>query len=229
MNPSGRRSLERLRELAHASEPRAGLVWAPHGDPETTEILLVRHAQIQPSASQHDVHLTDIGRAQAEALAEFLATLPVAAIYSSPYGRCRQTAEPAARLLGLEIIDNPDLREVDAYLPPGKTLAEALDEDPAKLLLETKLWDSRAPFGESSAAVRQRSLRAVDMAIAAFPGQCVVLVTHGPTIAAVVAELLQSPLDFGFMPSLTSITVVAAKGDKRDLRVVNALPHLYSL
>src|SRR3546814_14396193 len=73
-----------------------------------TTILLIRHAA-------HDlvgraivgrmpgVHLSRAGRQQAEKVAERLARESLAAVYSSPLARARETAEPLARRLRLEM------------------------------------------------------------------------------------------------------------------------------
>ena len=47
--------------------------------------------------------LTDRGRLQAEAVGERLCAAGINRIFSSPMGRARETAEPACRMLGLEM------------------------------------------------------------------------------------------------------------------------------
>lgn len=57
--------------------------------------------------------LTERGVKQAEAAAVRLAAVKLDKIYSSPLGRARQTAEPTARLLGLDVQIEEWSREID--------------------------------------------------------------------------------------------------------------------
>src|SRR5690349_4338078 len=83
-----------------------------------TEVYLIRHADALPGVEEvlpgdyDDQALTTKGRQQADALAERLRTIPLAAIYSSPILRAIQTAEPAARTHDLQVQIEPELREV---------------------------------------------------------------------------------------------------------------------
>ena len=70
-------------------------------------VYLVRHAK---AGSRHEWHqpddlrpLTANGERQAEALVEQLGDLPIKRVLSSPSMRCRQTVEPLAEHLGLEL------------------------------------------------------------------------------------------------------------------------------
>ena len=65
--------------------------------PPFTTLVLVRHGVTEEtgpilSGRRPGIGLSDKGRQQAEAAGERLAGLPVAAVYSSPLERCRQTA-----------------------------------------------------------------------------------------------------------------------------------------
>src|SRR5678815_160430 len=92
------------------------------------EIWLLRHAAAEESSSSGkdaDRALTAEGEKRARAVARGLASLEpeVERVLTSPYRRARQTAEPAARELGLE----GALRESRA-LEPGRDPQEILDE-----------------------------------------------------------------------------------------------------
>lgn len=74
----------------------------------TTTIVIVRHADVDdPVSLEDDPPLNAIGRARADLLSRFLQYLDVVggvnAIYAAPYRRARQTAQPLADRLGLEI------------------------------------------------------------------------------------------------------------------------------
>ena len=59
-------------------------------------LIMVRHGE--PNYEKDC--LTETGRQQAAAAAERLAREGITAVYASPMGRARETAEPACRLLG---------------------------------------------------------------------------------------------------------------------------------
>ena len=56
--------------------------------------------------------LTERGKIQAEAVGKRIAASKIDKIYSSPMGRARMTAEPAARLLGLDVNIEPWAYEI---------------------------------------------------------------------------------------------------------------------
>jgi len=83
-------------------------------------LYLIRHGQTPANvAGELDTAppgavLTDLGRAQAEALVSVLAEEPVAAVYASPLRRTQLSAAPLAAALGLEVQVQPGLEEVRA-------------------------------------------------------------------------------------------------------------------
>jgi len=226
---------ERLRELGAATDPRAGLtslIFVTPGE-GVTDLLLIRHAQIQSTMSADDLHLTDLGREQAEVLAQHLSHGKLDAIYASPTARARETAEPLARIhtLIIDVVDG--LRDVESQRPFDKPLPELLaDEygpDEAANVMERMraemTFDAIAPLIESSASFRGRVTAAIEGIIDGHPGERVAVVTHAPVIMSYVATILGSPRDFPMNPKLTSITRVLAKDGRRTLDYANATPY----
>ena len=74
-------------------------------DNTTTTVILVRHAEKQGTGD--DPSLTAAGRERAQALVHVLGEVEIAAIYSTPYARTRETAQPLAVALGLEVTERP--------------------------------------------------------------------------------------------------------------------------
>ena len=70
-----------------------------------TTVILVRHAEKQTTGD--DPSLTEAGRARARALVHVLGEADIAAVYSTPYARTRETAQPLAAALGLDVTERP--------------------------------------------------------------------------------------------------------------------------
>ena len=132
--------------------------------------MLVRHSETDWNAERRwqghaDVPLNDRGREQAQRLAEELAAEKLDAICASDLARARETAEIVGATLGVEVVVDPDLREIDVGSRQGRTWSE-VDDQPE--------WD-----GEPHEAHAERVLRAVRAIAERHPSQRVLVVTHG--------------------------------------------------
>lgn len=153
--------------------------------------MLVRHGATEWNVTkraqgQADVPLNDLGRRQARHLADLLRRRDIDAVYSSDLQRAVDTIKPLADERGLEVVADPDLREIDQGEWTGLTTDVIRHRWP-------DLWGparhhSARPGGESPADVRERALRAVRRAVERHPGGAVVVVSHGGTIRWLVAE-----------------------------------------
>ncbi|HXH81530.1 MAG TPA: histidine phosphatase family protein, partial [Candidatus Tectomicrobia bacterium] len=108
-------------------------------------------------AGLRDVPLTGRGRQQADALARALADVPLGAVYASPLGCARETAEVVARPHGLPVIVEPAFREM-AF---GRWEGLTHDELAARAPSEAEAWVTAPdrvtpPGGESLGAVAGR-------------------------------------------------------------------------
>ena len=207
-----------------------------------TELYLIRHADALPGADEvvaggyDDQALSDLGRRQAEALAARMASVSLAAIYSSPIERALRTARPTAERLGLEIQGEYDLREVElGAIGPAELgsatpqeLAEAIRlrlREIALIALGRGGWSS-IPGAEPSAVLRARVSGVLMRIAAAHPGQRVMVVSHAGVINAALAALLGIPQDYFFPTANTSISVLRMKGERRMLFSLNDIAHL---
>ena len=83
-----------------------------------TRLYLIRHGRPASTwgGADEDPGLDDQGRAQARAVADRLMSLPPGerpvGVVSSPLRRCRETAQPLADLLGIEVVIDPAVGEI---------------------------------------------------------------------------------------------------------------------
>ena len=159
-------------------------------------LLLVRHGQIQANLDgvwhgSTDSVLTPSGRAQARRVGAHLARTRarVAALYSSPLARARDTAAEIARALEVETRLEPDLAEYGLGELEGVSYRVLHSEH--RFFERSQADPSYAPAGgESRAAVGARASAALRRIAGAHRGQEVVVVGHGAALAIALAELL---------------------------------------
>ena len=158
-------------------------------------VLLARHGETDWNAERRfqghaDRPLTDLGRAQAEALAERLARAPIAAVYASDLSRARETAEIVARRHGLAVTPRADLKEVDLGSWSGLTTAEAEERFPQEYLDWRERGRPGWTGGETYEEMRTRALAAVLEIGAGHPNETALVVAHGGTIRALLATAI---------------------------------------
>jgi probable phosphoglycerate mutase len=159
-----------------------------------TIILIARHGQSDWNADRRwqghaDRPLTEKGHEQARALAARLAHIDLEAVYSSDLQRARETAAVVAENQGLEVQEDPDLREVDVGSWSGLTRAEAEERFPEGFAR----WKAGYPGwedGETYEAMTDRVIAAVKRLAAAHTDERVLIVSHGGPIRAIHAEAL---------------------------------------
>ena len=164
-----------------------------------TRFLLLRHGQTELSVERRysgrgNPALTDLGRRQADAAAQFLGNRGgISAVITSPLQRAHDTADAAAKALGLDVTVDADLIETDFGGWEGLTFGEAAERDPA--LHKRGLRDTSVapPDGESFDAAAERVGRARARIISEHPGETVLVVSH----VTPIKTLLRMALDAG--------------------------------
>jgi 2,3-bisphosphoglycerate-dependent phosphoglycerate mutase len=207
------------------------------------ELLMIRHALPERvetrDGSPADPPLSALGRAQAERMARWLAAESFAqraegerspsgrigAIYASPMQRARDTAQPLATALGLEVAIDGDFVEMDhlsvTYVPLEQLKAE-----------DYPRWQALVQQGGlyanvDLAAFRRSVVAAVERAIAAHSGGRVAIVCHGGVINAWAGHVLGISDPFFLDAGYTSISrFLAASTGERSVRSLNETAHL---
>jgi broad specificity phosphatase PhoE len=161
------------------------------------KLLLLRHGQIRANREGRwhgstDSPLTWRGRRDVKRTARFIerADPPVAAIYSSPLSRCRDTAEAIARRLGVGVELHRDLREYAIGAWEGMTFAE-LAERHRFVEIATRDHDFAPPGGETLRQVAERIVPAMQDIHARHDDDARVLVVgHGAALAVALGTLI---------------------------------------
>jgi glucosyl-3-phosphoglycerate phosphatase len=187
--------------------------------------VLWRHGQTIWNAErrfqgQTDIPLDETGEAQAEYAARRLATLRPEAIFSSDLTRATSTAAPLARLTGLAVTTDKDLRERFGGDWEGLTDEEIGERYPA----ERATWNP--PNGEPTAAVADRVRGALARIAGTLAhGQLAVVVSHGAALRLGMERLLGLPEEsFGALGPLSncSWSVLAQRHERWRLLEHNA-------
>jgi probable phosphoglycerate mutase len=193
-------------------------------------VLLVRHGvtattgKILPGRAA-GLHLSDDGRKQAEAAALRIAPLKrVAAIYSSPLERARETALPIARAKRMPIRIDRGLLECDFGEWTGEKLAK-LSKRPEWDVVQRHPSAFRFPGGESFTELQARISGALARLVAQHPGRVIVAVSHADPIKAAVAHALGMPLDLfqRIVIGTASITAIAYARTNASALTVNSV------
>jgi len=172
--------------------------------------VLWRHGQTVWNAErrfqgQSDIPLDETGQAQAERAARLLAALRPDLIVSSDLSRAAQTAAPLARLTGLEVTLDKDLRERHGGRWEGLTDTEIRTRYP----VEHANWTP--PDGEPSPVVADRVAGALYRIAEAGGGRenaepgLAVVVSRGAALRLGMSRLLGMPDElFGVLGPLSN-------------------------
>jgi probable phosphomutase (TIGR03848 family) len=179
-----------------------------------TAILLVRHGHTPTTGKllpgrARGLHLSDHGRAQAQAVAERLGELTkLDAVYSSPLERTRETAAPIAAAHGLKVQVDRGLLEADIGEWTGWELKKAA-KTPEWKTVQRRPSGFRFPDGESMAEMQVRMTNTLDRLRARHPGGTIVVVSHADPIKAAAVDALGSHLDQFQRISISPCSVTA--------------------
>ncbi|GAA2455132.1 alpha-ribazole phosphatase [Actinomadura vinacea] len=159
----------------------------------STTLYLVRHGQTEwhednRYAGVSDIALTRTGRDQAERLGCWAARTRVDAVWASPLSRSRATAAPAATALGLPLLIDGDLTELDFGSAEGRTLAELPPDDVEAFLADPV--DGAFPGAEDPRKAVERGMAALRRAASRHRDERVLVVAHNTLLRLTLCGLL---------------------------------------
>jgi probable phosphoglycerate mutase len=169
------------------TDPVTTICYVRHGSTPTTGKVLPGRAR--------GLHLSDAGRGEASDTASRFAGVAVAAVYTSPLERARETAAPITKAVGRAAVVDRGLLECDFGEWTGSELAK-LAKLPEWRTVQRYPSGFRFPGGESFVELQSR---------------LVVAVSHADCIKAALASALGVPLDLfqRIMVGTCSTSIVA--------------------
>ena len=179
------------------------------------ELWLVRHGETEWSrlgrhTGRTDIRLTEVGRAQAGAVADELAAHEFSMVLSSPLSRALDTARLAGFAERVETTD--DLLEWHYGADEGLTTLEIRRERPG-----WTVWRDGPKDGESAEAVAARVDRVIAR-VRAGDGDALVF-AHGHVLRVLAARWLGEPPTEGRLYALGTATL-SVLGWERDTPVI---------
>jgi len=168
-----------------------------------TRLCIIRHGETAWNAEgrvqgQTDVPLSEVGRAQARAVAGALsapASERFDALYASDLVRVTQTAAPASERLGLRVRLDARLRERHYGVFETLTYADAKERFPEEYG-RFKLRDPDYDFGtgESLSGFYARSIECLSALVARHAGESILVFTHGGVLEMAYRYATAKPL-----------------------------------
>jgi broad specificity phosphatase PhoE len=199
-------------------------------------VVLIRHGESEWNAvgrwqGHSDVGLSPLGRRQAAATAAFVARHEpdVRMVVSSDLERVTETAEPAARALGLELKIDRRLREIDVGWWSGLTTEQIKARDPEAFAAYRDGRDVPRGGAETETQLRSRVTAAVDDLRAQCDDGTLLIFSHGGPVRALVGETLGMSVTAQRAlggPANCSRTVLAHRDGTVRLRCYNETAHL---
>lgn len=178
-----------------------------------TTLLFVRHAVTAHTGHRLSgwlpgIPLSEVGRAQADRIAEGLAEVPLEALYSSPIDRCLETA----KAIGSKKKMRPRVRDALKDTDYGDWT-----DRPLKPLLRTKLWRklelfpsaTRFPGGENLRETQTRVVEEIERIVDQHPHGLVCVVSHADPIRLTVAHYVGVHIDLFQRIQVAPATVTA--------------------
>ena len=189
------------------------------------KIYLIRHGQSVGNLNRQmlghtDLPLTEFGQIQAELTAKALASVEIAAVYSSDLIRAKSTAEPHARMRGFEVVSDVRLREI--YL--GQWECASLDDllrDNSDLFLDgwrKNFGTFTPPDGESVVDAGKRLYAAILSIARMHKDENLIIASHAAAIRSFWGVITDTPpcdlADTYPYPTNASYSVISFEDDK---------------
>lgn len=164
-------------------------------------VYLIRHCeaignQLRVFQGSTDYDISDIGAKQLEFLGERFKNKKIDKVYSSPLTRAYKTAKAVADAVGLEVIPDAGLTEINGGVIENIPLKTIFKEHYDLEYAWTYAPQNFAPQdGEPMRDVYERVQRAVKKIVSENDGKTIVIASHGAAIRTLLCYLLYGTVD----------------------------------
>jgi 2,3-bisphosphoglycerate-dependent phosphoglycerate mutase len=200
-------------------------------------LLIIRHGQseadiLEVMEGRADFNLTDLGRKQAELMADWVAkNYKIDKIFSSPLKRASQTVNILSERTGIDVIFDDDLMEWQNGIIAGMPREEARAKYPRP---EVKYPHTIVYEQESEIQFRMRAETILSKIINENPiDYTIAVVSHGGLIGQLFQSFIRSPVTVSNIyiggTGDTGIHEWRTDGNRRGIIHVNLQKHLESL
>lgn len=187
----------------------------------TTRIFLIRHGESEWNQShrytgQRDVPLSELGKEQANRLAERLKDEGLSAIYASPLRRAYDTARAIGSAARLPVILETGLVEINHGLWEGLTTRQVSERFPVEYCQwRTQPHTVVMPQGESLADVAKRAETVLHRILVEQRGGKVAISSHDAVLRVLLLAALGLGLEHFWKWDFenASLSVIEARGD----------------
>lgn len=195
-----------------------------------TSLILIRHGQTAQTAAgkvytDPGSTLTDKGKLEASAIAEWLPSERPEILLSSPSARALSTAEAISQILQLPVQIVESLRELQVGAWDGRSYLDIKKSEPDVYAAWSKDPIRNAPpGGESIVQLCERAVEHVQDICKTFSGKRVALVSHAEVIRAIAVYALGMPVD-----NFWRLSIPTASATKIDFSANFATMHYAGL
>ena len=200
-----------------------------------TKVILVRHGQtvwnkVGRYQGQADIELSDLGREQAEYLANNFPADHIDGVYASPLERAMDTAAAVAKKFRMAVVPCDEFKEIFFGKWEGLTYEE-IHRDWADLHddLFNKPDELRCPSGEGFMDVQARAVKKLEQLVKQHEGQTIVIAAHGGVNRTMLCHVLGMPLRnmWRIRQDNTAVNIISFfENGKINVEVINSTAHL---
>lgn len=214
------------------------LQFIPRPEPDTTNLLLIRHGATPPNEQRPYIlqgcginpSLSESGQKQADALAEFLASMSaIHHIYCSPMIRARETAQAVSERFNLIPQEVAEIHECNVGLWEGMSWDIIMQEYPEEYhAFMNDPSQNRYAGGESYRDVLNRTEPAIQTLLERHPGETIAVVAHNVVNRVYLAKLLGLEISRAkeITQTNTGINLIRHKPGETKVVTMNAIFHL---
>jgi len=159
-------------------------------------LMLVRHGETEWNAQrryqgQSDVPLSELGKRQAQRIAERLDGQKIDAVYSSDLKRAWETTQAIVKKSGMTILSEPRLRELGFGVLEGMTFEEGQAKYPEMIAAWLDNFQNNPEGGEPIDVFHERLVSLLGDLKEKHAEQVVLLVAHGGPLSEILRIVLE--------------------------------------